>query len=70
MSEFVRLNVNVNEDTANALRQIAKDQGVSITEAVRRCISLYHFLDTERSQGREIVIRDHYAREDRIVTRF
>lgn len=70
MTEFTKLSVKMNEATADALRSIAKDHGISITEAVRRCISLYHFLDNERNEGRQVLIRDYYVSEDRLVTRF
>lgn len=33
-----RLGVNINEETAGALREIADERGISITEAVRRLV--------------------------------
>jgi hypothetical protein len=51
---LVRLNVNLNVETAAALRQIAEERDISFTEAVRRAISVYKFIDDETREGRRI----------------
>lgn len=53
-----RLNVNMNAQTADALRQLARDNGISFTEAVRRAISIYKFFEDEMAQGRKIQTMD------------
>lgn len=58
--EITRLSVNINQDTANALRSLAERQGVSMTEVVRRAISLAVFVDEEIRAGRQI----HTVRAD------
>jgi hypothetical protein len=52
--QLVRLNVNLNAETAEALKEIADHRGISFTEAVRRAISVYKFIDDETQEGRHI----------------
>lgn len=52
--QLVRLNVNLNSETADALKEIADHRGISFTEAVRRAISVYKFIDEETQEGRRI----------------
>ncbi|MGB3764490.1 MAG: ribbon-helix-helix protein, CopG family [Ornithinimicrobium sp.] len=49
-----RLNVNVNDDTAEALRKLAEEDGTTVTEIVRRAVSVYKFFDDARDQGKTI----------------
>lgn len=51
---LVRLSVNVNQETAAALKELSKRRGVTVTEAVRRSISLQKFLQGERRRGRKV----------------
>lgn len=62
---LTRLSVNMNLDTANALRELAHQRGISYTEAVRRAISIYYFLDNETRKGRHIIISDQLDINDR-----
>lgn len=55
---ITRLSVNLNEEAANALRRISKKQRVSITEAVRRAIAIYDFIDRELAAGSKIQVVD------------
>lgn len=52
--EITRLSVNLNGETADALRDLAASKGISITEAVRRAISLTAFIESEIRAGRQI----------------
>lgn len=52
--QLVRLNVNLNAETAEALKEIADQRGISFTEAVRRVISVYKFIDDETQEGHRI----------------
>lgn len=52
--QLVRLNVNLNAETAEALKEIADQRGISFTEAVRRAISIYKFIDDETQEGHRI----------------
>lgn len=64
-SNLVRLSVNLNDDTANALRKLAEERGVSVTEAVRRAISLYNYLEDEVRSGRHVQTADSARKEVR-----
>lgn len=53
-TKLVRLNVNLNQETADALKEIADEAGISLTEAVRRAISVYKFVDDEIESGNRV----------------
>ena len=59
---FTRLSVNINEETANALRSLTAEAGVTYTETVRRAISVYRFLQDQRLAGSSVYV----GREDEI----
>ena len=46
-----RLNVNINDETAEALRDLAERRGSSVTEVVRRAISVLKFMEDEVGGG-------------------
>lgn len=52
--KLVRLNVNLNQETADALKKIASESRISYTEAVRRAISVYKFVDDEIDSGHKV----------------
>lgn len=54
--EITRLNVNLNAATAAALKRLAEEQGMSLTEVVRRSISVYNFITNEVSAGQKILV--------------
>lgn len=56
--DSIRLSVNMNVETAAALKECAVTNKISVTEAVRRVISLAHFIETEIGQGKKVIIRD------------
>jgi len=64
-AQSVRLNVNLNTATAETLKKLSEELGVSFTEVVRRSISLYEFLDSERRSGHRVQISDPIANETR-----
>lgn len=53
-SALTRLNVNLNQETADALRLVAEQRGISFTEAVRRAISVYKFVEDELAEGHRV----------------
>ena len=59
-----RLSVNLNDETEAALRALAKKEGVSITEEVRRAVSVYKFIYDEVTSGKKLQLTD----KDEIVT--
>lgn len=49
-----RLSVNINDETAAALRELADQDGVTVTEVVRRAVSVYKFFVDARAEGETI----------------
>jgi hypothetical protein len=43
----VRLNVNINDETEAALKEMALKRGTTVTEIVRRAVSVYKYVDEE-----------------------
>lgn len=62
---FVRLNVNLNQETAEALKEVASREGISLTEAVRRAIALLKFVEGEQERGRKIQTMDKEGKDKR-----
>lgn len=59
----VRLNININEDTRDALRDLAARRQINVTEVVRRAISVYKFVEDEVVDGDSVlVLRDGNGR--------
>lgn len=49
-----RLNVNINSQTHEVLRNTMDEYGVSMTEAVRRAVAVYKFFEDCREEGQTI----------------
>lgn len=59
MSEkLTRLSVNLNKETAKALKDTAQAEKITYTETIRRGIAVYKFLTDEVRKGRVITIAD------------
>ncbi|WP_337446736.1 CopG family transcriptional regulator [Glutamicibacter nicotianae] len=50
--------MNLNKETAEALKQIAAEHNVSFTEAVRRAITVLKFIEDEQAEGRKVQTMD------------
>lgn len=46
-----RLNINVNDETAAALQELAAKRDTTLTEIVRRAVSVYKFVEDEVVDG-------------------
>lgn len=57
-STSVRLSVNINDDTARQLQQTAARKGISYTEAVRRAIALWSFIEDEIHESKIVQVVD------------
>jgi hypothetical protein len=53
-----RLSVNLSPEVADALQWIAQRNKLSITEAVRRCISTQRYIDKAQDNGAKILIEE------------
>lgn len=49
-----RLNVNVNDETVGALRSLAESQGTTVTEQIRRAVSVHAFFAEARAAGKRV----------------
>lgn len=58
-----RLNVNINDETAAALKDLAQRQGMSVTEVVRRAAGVYKFLNDELRDGHTLQLVDNETKE-------
>ncbi|WP_405717255.1 ribbon-helix-helix protein, CopG family [Streptomyces sp. NBC_01537] len=59
---FTRLSVNLNDEAARALKENSDRRGISITEAVRRAIAVYDFIERETAAGNRIQVVDPEGR--------
>lgn len=51
-----RLNVGINDECAAALKAHASTHDVTVTEAVRRAISIQAFVDAELAKGNHLAV--------------
>jgi hypothetical protein len=51
-----RLNVNLNEETACALKAISRKRGVTVTETIRRAVAVLKFFEDETRAGRHVEV--------------
>ncbi|KZM68520.1 CopG family transcriptional regulator [Nocardia terpenica] len=55
-SEVVRLSINLASDVAAVLRKWADIKHISATEAVRRAIAVWNFIETEKANGNSFAV--------------
>ncbi|UPG92869.1 ribbon-helix-helix protein, CopG family [Luteibacter aegosomatissinici] len=53
-----KLTVNLSDDVTQALRALAAEKGISLTEVLRQAISMERFLSQEVNEGKKILIED------------
>lgn len=58
-NEVVRLSVNLAPDVAAALRKWADRKHISATEAVRRAIAIWNFVENELANGNTLAVVEH-----------
>jgi hypothetical protein len=46
----------MNSETAEALKELAKKQGISFTETIRRAVAVYRFIYNEVKDRKRIVV--------------
>lgn len=54
--DVVRLSINLAPDVAKTLKELAKSKNISITEAVRRAIAVWRFMEAETGRGNRIAV--------------
>jgi hypothetical protein len=56
--DTVRLNLNLNRETADALTAFADRRGLTFTDSVRRCIAITKWIQDETDGGRTVYSAD------------
>lgn len=56
--QLVRLNVNMNQETAATLKELVDRDKLSFTETIRRAVAIYKFVRDEIGNGRVIQTMD------------
>lgn len=54
----VRLSINLSAEAAEAIRDITARRGITITEAIRRAISIHKYLDDAAQRGAKILVEE------------
>ena len=67
-SPQTRLNVNINSQTAAALKDYVDKHGVSITEAVRRLVGVGDFIAKAQDEGKQVLFRQDGETERVVFT--
>jgi hypothetical protein len=65
--QSIRLNVNMNTDTAEGLRYVAEKYGITVTEALRRVVSLGYFLEKQTEDGSVVLVEDKKGKQNQLV---
>ena len=58
---MTRLSVNINDETAEAIRLLAQRQEVTITEIIRQAIGVYKYLVDQIDAGKEVQLQDDHS---------
>lgn len=61
---LVRLSVNLSPEIADVLKEYAQRKGVSVTEAVRRAVTVLQFVDETQDRGASVVVNDEGAMKE------
>jgi len=54
----VRLSIKLSAEAAEAIREVTERRGITITEAIRRAISIHKYIDDANARGAKILIRE------------
>lgn len=57
-TEFQRLSVNINPESAEILRRVTRERGLSTTEAIRRAIGLLGFFEEAKRKEATVYVED------------
>ena len=65
-----KISMNLSDEVLDALREVAARDNVTMTEATRRAISTWKFLDDAQRAGSQVIIRDPRTNEsERVIFR-
>jgi len=66
MPDYQRLSVNINPESADILRRVTADRGITTTEAVRRAIGLLDFFEEARRNEATIRVQDRSGHQSEV----
>lgn len=64
-----RLGINISDKTFEELSTIAEEDGVTVTEVVRRSILTENFLREQQAAGELVVLEDTHGNQRQLVFR-
>ena len=57
----VRLSININDETTRDLKEMAERNNTTVTDIVRRAVSVYYFVVNETDKEKELrIVDDEY----------
>lgn len=62
----VRLSINLAPDVADILKRWAAAKAISVTEAVRRAIAVWNFVETETAKGNKLAVIEGEGNKQRV----
>ena len=65
--KMVKVSFEMPEEMFRDLKELARGQGITVTETLRRAIRTSKFFRDEQAKGNRVLIRDERRREDREV---
>jgi hypothetical protein len=63
----VRLTVNLSDEVAQALRELAEKRGTTVSEALRRAISTEKFINDKIEKGERVLLEDPDGNKQREI---
>jgi hypothetical protein len=65
-TKYTRLSVNLSLDTAQVLKNLAKRDSITITDAIRRAIACWSFIEDELAKGNRIAVIEQTDAGERV----
>ncbi len=68
---MAKINLTISDNVMIEMEEMKRHLGVgSLVEVIWTSVSLTRWLDKEKQQGHEIIVRDNKNKEDKILTSF
>jgi hypothetical protein len=64
---LVRLSINLSAETADAFKALIERKGITITEGIRRAITVWKFLEDETAKGNQIAVIEQDGNTRKVV---
>ena len=65
-----RLSVYINDETANILRTVMVQRGITATEAIRRAVGLLNWAEESKGSGCTVRVTDSRGRPEAVLDQF